>query len=48
MSTRPNVNVPTPKAVWMPRPGRPIRTLGDQLMALTVAAAIATALFLFL
>jgi hypothetical protein len=48
MSTRPNVNVPIPKAVWMPQRGRPIRTPLGLLMALTMAAAIAAALFLFL
>jgi hypothetical protein len=42
------VSVPTPKATWMPRRGRPIRTPLDLLTALAVAAAVAAALFLFL
>jgi hypothetical protein len=48
MSTRPIVSVPTPKATWTPRRGRPIRTTLDLLMALSVAAVLAAALLLFL
>jgi hypothetical protein len=48
MNTRPIVTVPTPKATWIPRRGRPIRTPLDLLMALAVAAVLAAALFLFL
>jgi hypothetical protein len=48
MSTRPIVNVPAPKATWMPRRGRPIRTPVDLLVVLAVAAGMAAVLFLFL
>jgi hypothetical protein len=42
------VNFPTPKATWIPRRGRPIRTPLDLLLALAVAAVLAAALFLFM
>jgi hypothetical protein len=48
MNTRPIVNFTTPKATWIPRRGRPIRTPLDLLMALTMAAVLAAALLLFL
>jgi hypothetical protein len=48
MNMRPIVSVPTPKATWMPRRGRPIRTPLDVLVALAVAAVLAAALLLFL
>jgi hypothetical protein len=48
MNTRPILNFPTPKATWIPRRGRPIHTTLDLLMALAMAAVVATALFLFL
>jgi hypothetical protein len=47
MNLRPIVNIPTPKAPWIPRHGRPIRTPLDLLLALAVAAVLAAALFLF-
>jgi hypothetical protein len=48
MNTRPMVSFPTPKATWIPRRGRPIRTPLDLLVVLAVAAGMAAALFLFL
>ncbi len=48
MNMRPIGTIPTPKPTWIPRRGRPIRTLRDLLMALAVAAVLAAALFLFL
>jgi hypothetical protein len=48
MNHRPIVNVPTPKATWIPHRARPIRSLWDLLMALLVLAVMAAALFLFL
>jgi len=48
MNTRPIMNFPTPKATWIPRRGKPIRTLPDLLIALTVIAVMAAALILFL
>lgn len=48
MNTRPILNFHTPKAMWLPRRGNPIRTPLDLLMSLVVAAVLAGALFLFL
>ena len=48
MNTRPILNFPTPKPTWMPRCGKPIRTLLDVLITLAVVAVMAAALFLFL
>jgi hypothetical protein len=48
MNTRPILNFPTPKPTWMPRGGKPIRTLLDLLIALAVLTVMAAALFLFL
>ena len=44
MNTRTTVNLPAPRATWMPRRVRSTRTPLDLLLALAVAAA----LFLFL
>jgi hypothetical protein len=48
MNTQPIVNFPAPKATWIPRRGRPIRTSLDLLTALAVIVGVAAALFLFL
>jgi hypothetical protein len=48
MNTRPIVNIPTPKAPWIPRHGRPIRTPLDLLIVLAVAAVLAATLLLFM
>jgi hypothetical protein len=48
MNTRPVLNFPTPKAMWVTRRGKPIRTPLDLLVALAVIAVMAAALFLFL
>jgi hypothetical protein len=48
MNPRPILNFPTPKATWIPRRSRPIRSPLDLLIFLVVAAVMATALFLFL
>ena len=48
MNARPLGNLPTPHASWMPRQGKPIRTLPDLLVTLAAIAILAAALLLFL
>jgi hypothetical protein len=46
MNMRPILSFPTPKATWMPRRSRRIRSPLDLMTALAVAAVLAAALFL--
>ena len=46
MNTRPTVSVPTLKAAWVPRRGRPIRTPQGLLAAVLAAVGLAAALLL--